>query len=632
MPALILGTAGHIDHGKTALVRALTGIDTDRLPEEKQRGITIDIGFANLTLDDGTEIGIVDVPGHEAFVRNMLAGATGIDLALLIVAADEGVMPQTREHLAILELLGVRALLVVLTKCDLVTDDWLELVREDVTSLLEPTTFHDSPTLTTSVMTGQGLDPLVASIAQAARALPSRDENDAFRLPIDRIFTVRGTGTVVTGTVWSGLVRTDATLRLLPAGERVRVRGIQTHGRDKDRARAGERAALALAGTARTDVRRGDCLVEGDAWDAARIVTVRLRALATASPMRTRQRVRFHLGTTEILGRVALLQTGPLAPRHEGWAQIRLESPIVARAGDRFVLRSFSPVTTIAGGRVVEPQAPKRKRISDSVLACFRSLLDDEPPLALDAAARLAAFSGLPIDRIPILIPLLPGTDYSSAAFLHAAGRLFHADVSSLARASFLAAITSFHENKPLAAGIPRETLRQTLPPHAPPALADAMIDELIRAGLVVAEAHTIRLASFRATLQPGEQAAADALERLFLEAGLAAPGRDEIPPPYSSRTDLDDLLHFLLRAGRLVPIADGRFLHPLALASAIALARKNLAGRDDLSPADFRDLFGISRKYLIPLLEHLDRAGVTRRSGERRRVEPSVPGSHTAT
>src|SRR5690606_6716769 len=319
MPHLVLGTAGHIDHGKTALVRALTGVDTDRLAEEKRRGITIDLGFANLRLPDGQELAVVDVPGHEAFIRNMLAGATGIDIVLLVIAADEGVMPQTREHLAIVDLLGVRCGVVAITKVDLVEREWLDLVMEDVRAALADTPFADAPLVPVSARTGEGLDALVAAIADAARATAERDHDDLFRLPIDRVFTIRGTGTVVTGTVWSGRLRVGAAVRVLPQDLHARVRGAQVHGRDAPCVSAGQRAALALAGVERDQLGRGDVIVADEAWAATTRLTALVRVLpASPWPLRTRQRVRFHLGTAEIMGRVRPLDAPEIPPGQTG--------------------------------------------------------------------------------------------------------------------------------------------------------------------------------------------------------------------------------------------------------------------------------------------------------------------------
>ena len=359
---VIVGTAGHIDHGKTALVRALTGVDTDRLPEEKRRGITIELGFAPLVLDGAGVAGVVDVPGHEAFVRTMLAGATGVDVALLVVAADEGVMPQTREHLAILDLLGVRAGVVALTKCDLVDEEWRELVVDDVRATLADTALAEAPIVATSATRGTGLPELRAALAAALRALPGRDAADLFRMPVDRAFTVKGTGTVVTGTVWSGTLDRDAHAVLLPQGRAVRVRALQSHGAAVPGVGPGTRAAVALAGIDVGEAPRGAVLVADARWTASAVLRADVRLLADApAPLGPRTRVLLHLGTQEVAARL-VAEGGALAPGGRAAVRVVTEAPVVARAGDRLVLRSLSPLTTIGGGVVTDP-APPRARV-----------------------------------------------------------------------------------------------------------------------------------------------------------------------------------------------------------------------------------------------------------------------------
>ncbi len=625
MRQLILGTAGHIDHGKTALVQALTGIDTDRLPEEKRRGITIDLGFANLRIEDRCEIGIVDVPGHEGFIRNMLAGATGIDLALLVVAANEGVMPQTREHLAILELLGVRTMIVALTKCDLVDAEWLELARDDVRTLLADTPFATSAIIAVSARTRAGLDELLQHLDRAATTLAGRSDADLFRLPIDRVFTVRGTGTVVTGTVWSGAAERDRVLRILPGNATARVRGIQAHGEERTRATAGQRAALALAGLNRADLKRGDALVEGNGWEAASILTVSLRGLAGALPLRTGQRVRFHLGTAEVMGRFVPFEPGKLEPGQEALAQLRLEEPVVARAGDHFVLRSWSPVTTIAGGRVLEPAARKRKRPDAEVRNRLASILGKGRSQSVEAAVWLAGSSGTPVDRLPVITPWsaadLALLDEAGDGRVRRAGNVvWHEDVIAEARERLILRLTEHHSRQPLSPGLPREELRQAIHAAAP-AFADFVIASLLGEGRLESDGSTLRLAGFAAVLSDAQEDAARRIVDFVDAAGFSAPSAVDLPAVLSGRADLEDLLHYLQRLGRLTALPDRRFLTPHRLLEAAALARRELARRDGLSPADFRDLYGISRKYLIPLLEHFDRTGVTARSGEQRRL-----------
>jgi selenocysteine-specific elongation factor len=627
---LILGTAGHIDHGKTALVRALTGVDTDRLPEEKRRGITIDLGFANLIIGE-TEIGIVDVPGHEAFIRNMLAGATGIDLALLVVAADEGVMPQTREHVDILELLGVRELVVALTKSDLADDEWIDLVAEDARRLLSSGSFAAAPMVRVSVRTGQGIDLLQQTLAAAASEVAQRNADDLFRLPIDRVFSVRGTGTVVTGTVWSGRVERDSGVRLLPADETFRVRGIQSHGSDRPMAAAGSRAAIALASTSRSAIRRGDVLVEGAGWMVAQRITAKVRLLPDAPAIRAGTRIRFHLGTAEVMGRVVPLEPRAIEPGDEAWVHIRLEAPVVARARDPFVLRSFSPVATLGGGRIGEAVAPRRKRPPQPTMTRLESLLRGSAPEAIEAAVSLAGWTGVPAERMPILTSFAPAQIAAelqrSAVVSRIANYLLSNVVVEQAEQALVRTLDAHHRTNPLSPGLPREELKQSLP-EAAPMIAEWVVQRLTAAGQIETEGHHVRLSGFVPSLLPDQHEAADAIVTAILRAGLAAPSPDELAAELSGRRDCIDLIHYLVRTGRLVALPQNRFIDPDVLANAVRLAREQLGARQDLSPGDFRDLFGVSRKYLIPLLEHLDRTAVTVRTGEQRRISgpPKLP------
>ncbi len=650
MRRLILGTAGHIDHGKTALVRALTGIDTDRLPEEKRRGITIDLGFARLPLGDGLELGVVDVPGHEAFVRNMLAGATGFDLALLVVAADEGVMPQTREHLAIVELLGVRAGVVALTKIDLVDEEWLALVLDDLRGELAATPFARAPIVPVSAVTGAGLDELRSALRAGAGDVTDRTGDDLFRLPVDRVFTVRGTGTVVTGTVWSGRVRPDDALTLLPSGTAARARGVQVHGADVPEAAAGQRAAVALAGLEREDVARGEVLVREGAWRAAGTLTVRLRLIPGSEwELQQRQRVRFHLGTAELLGRVRLLGTDRLRPGQEAWGQIALEAPVVARAGDRFVLRSYSPVTTIGGGIVLEPDAPRRKQLDDELRALLDRLLGpaDEAILARTA---LAGRAGVALAALPVETPHSPDAVQAALARLEArravhriGDRLFAGDVVRAARAALLAAVDDVHTRSPLRAGIERTELRRVLhedgsrpaaaagapgrparPRRPAPAvsgtgIADVLVDALIAEGTLVARGPAVARTGFTPSLTPEQAQARERLAELFERAALAPPALEELPPELRQRKDFWPLLKLLEGEGRVLALTPESYVSARAIEEARGLVRERLQGQRPLAPTDFKALFPLSRKHLIPLLEFFDRTGLTVRKGNDR-------------
>lgn len=634
MRRLVLGTAGHIDHGKTTLVRALTGIDTTHLPEEKRRGITIDLGFARLPLGNDIEAGVVDVPGHEAFIRNMLAGATGIDLALLVVAADEGVMPQTREHLAILELLGIRAAVVALTKADLVDEEWLALVSDDVRTELAAAGFADAPILPVSGVTGEGVEELRAELAQVASAVLRRPAADLFRLPIDRVFTVKGTGTVVTGTVWSGGLGRDAGVRVLPAGIEARVRGLQVHGQAVARIEAGQRAAVALAGVDRERLARGDVLVTDAAWQSTTLATARLRVLRSAPPLRARQRIRFHLGAAEVLGRVALIEGREIAPGEEAWVQLRLEAPIVARAGDRFVIRSYSPVTTIGGGRIAEVAPARRKRLAPEDARSLGLFLDGAPADAVRALVDGAGWAGFDLARLPVATPCAPEAVRAAVAALEAAGvvtrigaRLFRSADLDHARTVLLDAVDRHHAQRPIEPGIPHEELRRALPPRCPSALADAVLAGLLGDGtLRTVPGGMLARAGFAPALPAEQRAVAEQIVARIASAGLTPPLIGELPPPLRDHPDLRAILRFLERDAQLVPVSADLYIAPGALRDAVAVIRRQVPADRALTPAEFKEILGISRKYLIPLLEHFDRTNVTVRRAEGRYLCAEAP------
>jgi selenocysteine-specific elongation factor len=613
---MILGTAGHIDHGKTTLVRALTGVDTDRLPEEKRRGITIDLGFAPLVLEGVGTIGVVDVPGHEAFVRTMVAGATGIDVAMLVVAADEGVMPQTREHLAILSLLGVRNGVVALTKSDLVDADWLALVEDDVRETLASSTLASAPILAVSATTGAGLDALRHAIAAAARAIARRPADDLFRLPIDRAFTVKGTGTVVTGTVWSGSLARDASVRVMPSGATVRVRGLHAHGHATERVQAGDRAAVALAGVELDQVGRGAVLVQGAGWRAARILRADVALLPDAPrALGPRTRVRLHLGTSEVSARL-VVPGGALTPGQRTSARVVVDEPIVARTGDRFVLRSASPVATLGGGIVVDPAAPVRarpwadgERTPSAILAC---LLDEAGPAGV-------ALSELSV-RLGIAPPAVPSA-VTPLATWSVGDRLIGANVSASLRADALATLAAHHEEQPLEPGAPLQWLRSRL--RAPDEVSAAVLEVLAGDGVIVVEQGLARLADFAPRLTARQERLRAAFVAALAAAGQEPPTLDELAGGLDmAPAELATLARLLAREGDLVAVEPGRYYLASAVAALLERLRAGMTPGVEYGPAELRDLLGFSRKYLIPFLEYCDRTGHTTRdpSGKRRR------------
>ncbi|MEO6527784.1 MAG: selenocysteine-specific translation elongation factor [Gemmatimonadaceae bacterium] len=611
---MILGTAGHIDHGKTTLVRALTGVDTDRLPEEKRRGITIDLGFAPLVLDGIGTVGVVDVPGHEAFVRTMLAGATGIDLALLVVAADEGVMPQTREHLAILRLLGVHGGVVAITKSDLVESDWLALVTEDVRDALAGGPLAEAAIVPVSAATGHGLDALRNALADAARALPTRATDDLFRMPVDRSFTVKGTGTVVTGTVWSGSLTRDSVLRLFPSGSSVRVRGLQAHSRSVDRIHAGERAAIALAGVELEHVGRGAVLVDGDAWRPSTVLRADVALLeGAARPLSARSRVRLHLGTSDVGARV-VVHGALLEPGERRAARIAIDEPIVARAGDRFVLRGGSPVATIGGGVVTDPFAPARARGWHAIGA--------DPRASLQRLLTDAGSAGIEVMELPVRLGLSPE---HANALLEATGawrvgvRVFAEDVRIAVASQIVDTLSAFHRDRPLDTVAPRQWLRSRL--RAPQSAVDAVIDQLANSGAVVAEQGGVRRADFAATLSARQLAIAERVKGRLDESGSEPPTLDELSINLNvPATELSSICRVLSRDGTLVAVEPNRYYVATMASSLASTLLCGMSPNLDYGPSELRDLIGLTRKFLIPFLEYCDREGYTIRDGLGRR------------
>jgi len=630
---LILGTAGHIDHGKSALVRALTGVDPDRLQEEKERGITIELGFAELDVGDGVRYGVVDVPGHEAFVRAMVAGAAGVDVVLLIVAADEGVMPQTREHLAILELLGVSELVVALTKCDLVEDEWLELVAADVADTLVGTPFEGATQVHTSAVQETGLDTLRDVLKDIAAGIESGAADDLMRLPLDRVFTIQGTGTVVTGTLWSGTLKTGDRVRIVPQDLDARVRGLQVHGRVVPTADAGDRTAVALtgAGADRAQVERGATLVTSPHWSASWMMTARVRLLEDASwSLVHNQRVHLHHGTAEVLARCALLEPAPLGPGDSGWVQFRLEEPLAMRVRDRFVIRAYSPVTTIGGGVIAEAMPPKRRRLDTRTREALAGVLDGDVVEALTALMEIAGWSGAARGSLPVHTGFAPDSLESAlrgleqGLHIESAQTLFAESVRTESERRIIEAVDQGHAADSLRSAVPMAEVRASLPRWAPTHLADAVIASLVAEERLAAADGGVRRPDHRPEPTADQADALARLESVLREGGLAPPFVDELPDDLRERADLHSLLRRLEQTDAVQLIADGFYVASEELSAAVARIAEQLSGRQALGPADFREALPVSRKWLIPLLNYLDGRGVTSRHEGGRDVPPS--------
>ena len=605
---MILGTAGHIDHGKTSLVRALTGVDTDRLPEEKRRGITIELGFAPLHLDGVGTLGVVDVPGHEGFVRTMLAGATGVDLALLVVAADEGMMPQTREHLAILSLLGVQGGVIALTKRDLVDDDWLALVRDDVRDAVAGSALEQAPVIAVSAATGIGLAELREALATAALRVPAREDADLFRLPVDRSFTVKGTGTVVTGTVWSGTVARDATVRILPSDRTARIRGIQQHGAPSDAASPGSRVALALAGVDVGDVPRGSVIVGDASWRNTLTVRALVQLLPdAASALRPRTRVRFHLGTNDVGARIVALG-GVIEPGDTAGARLILDEPVVARAGDRFVIRGGSPVVTLGGGVVVDPAPPSRRA---------RPWPDaPTPDVALSRMIEEGGGAGVERAVLPVRLGLTPARVTAllracSEQLVSLGGFLYALPVVRAMQDALERLVEVHHERHPLEPGAPMQTLRAAL--GARPELAADVVARAVADGRLESVGGYLRARGWSPSPLPAHRPLLERLARTLREAGREPPSSAELQGDLGP--DTLALLHFLERSGSLVQVESDRFYDAGALEALVTVLRSGMVSGREYGPGDLRELLGVSRKYLIPLLEYCDRRGITDRS-----------------
>jgi selenocysteine-specific elongation factor len=614
MRDIIVGTAGHIDHGKTALVRALTGIDTDRLEEEKRRGISIDLGFAHLELADDVRIGFVDVPGHERFVKNMLAGVGGIDLVLLAVAADESVKPQTREHFDICRLLGIPKGIVALTKADLVEQEVLGLARLEVEEFVAGSFLEGAPVLAVSSTTGEGLDELRARLLEMARATPVKDASRHFRLPIDRVFSMRGFGTVVTGTLISGSVEKEREVEAHPGGRRLRVRGIQVHGRAVERALAGQRTALNVAGADPDELARGMVLAEPGLFQPARSADCLLELLPSVKPLKNHAPVHFHAGTAEVEARVRLFGMEALGPGQRAYARLVLREPLLVLPGDRFIIRMFSPAVTIGGGTVVDISGHRYRRGEDAAAR----LRDFGVPLLVRESKY-----GLGLSELVARTGLMPAEIERAAkserlvALEDPQFRLVDREWFQTALARIANLLEAFHRENPLLAGMQKQELRSRELAGAPPFLLNAMIE---REPGIVAEGETVRLATHLVVLKQDEEQATTAIEKAFLDAALGVPAVSDVLAKSGVAVGrARSLLERLLRQGRLIRISGELVFHRAAIDG----LRARLAARkgERLSVAQFKDLAGISRKYAIPLLEYLDREHVTRREGDARVV-----------
>ena len=618
--SVILGTAGHIDHGKSSLVKALTGVDPDRLKEEKERGITIDLGFANLSYPDGLTVGIVDVPGHERLIKNMLAGAGGIDIVLMVIAADEGIMPQSSEHLAICELLKIKAGIVVITKADLVDADWLQLVTDDARKFVKGTFLESADVIAVSARTGQNIDSLKEKIRSVAMNVSPKLTEGIFRLPIDRVFTLKGFGTVVTGTAVSGAIALDSPVEILPSKIESKVRGLQSHGKSVGRACAGQRIGINLQGVDKDLLKRGDVVVVPERFTPTRALDAELEMLKDAPPLKSRSLVHFYSGTSETVARVIIYDGDEVHPGGSCYCQFRLENPVVALSGDRYIIRRFSPLETIGGGEILDPYPVRRKRKAgiDDLVVFKKGTLKDK----IETKVKRAHFTGCTVPEIEGWVyGNLPQISTAieqlvkEGAVVKSRDVLLHRDSFRVFRESLVSALSRFHKDNPLKTGMSKEELRaKIVTPHFS-ALA-SLVDE------VVIDKEMLRLGSFKVALSSVDEGAKSRILSLLDSSGFQPPLKAEIGQQLSlGARELDDLLKLLTREEALVRINDSLYITRKQHDRMIALMKDFYSKKQEMTIAEFRDLLGTSRKYALPLVEYLDSHRITLRVGDIRKL-----------
>ena len=640
MKHLIIGTAGHVDHGKTSLVRALTGVDTDRLKEEKERGITIELGFAPLALKNGDIIGIVDVPGHERFVRNMVAGAGGIDVVILVIAADEGIMPQTREHLNICSLLGIRHGLVALTKTDLVDHEWLTLISEDVKTYLRGTFLGDAPVVPLSIATGEGIPEFLAALEETARRVEERPSSGFFRLPVDRVFSMKGFGTVVTGSLVSGRVTGGDAVEILPSLVPSKVRGIQIHGMKTETAKAGDRTAINLQGVERASIQRGDVLAHPGIF----VPSVRLDVLLTylqgnRKKLKHRTFVRFHTGTCEVMARILFLERDDMGPGETAFAQVMLETPAVAAAHDRFVIRSYSPITTIGGGEIIDPCASKLKRGDGAPLSALQKLTHGTSRERVETVLERAGAEGITDTVLSVRTGMPRASVGAILDDMHSEKKVVLLDGEERRFVSFpayetlqrniMASVTAYHARNPLKEWIPKEELRITIGSYINGKLFQSALRELQERERLTVEKDNVRVAGHRITLQDDLMQLRNAVGDVYTHAGLTPPSARELFERFpDKKEDVRKVVTLLVHEGFLVKVNEDFLFAEDALRRLREDYKKLLEDKGKVVPALFRDMTGLSRKFVIPLMEYFDKIKFTMRVEDYRVIRKERDGA----
>ena len=635
MKQIVLGTAGHIDHGKTSLIKALSGVETDRLKEEKARGITIELGFASMTLPSGQHIGIIDVPGHERFIKNMVAGATGIDYVAMVIAADEGIMPQTKEHMEICTLLGIKFGLVVLTKVDMVDEEWLELVKEDIRDFVADTFLEDAPVAAVSSTTGVGIQELKVVMDKLIKDIPDRTSAGLFRLPVDRVFTMKGFGTVITGTVASGSIKVGETIMIYPSGISSKVRGLQVHNTSAEEAASGMRTAINFQGLEKTSINRGEVVSVPDGLINSHLIDGNILYLkSNKKPVKNRTRIRLHTGTSEIMGNLILLEKDTLDPGEKAVVQIRLEAPVACVKGDRFVIRSYSPVRTIAGGEILNPFPPKHKRLKTEIVDGLKGLVNNELPEVISFHVSQAGYSGLSLNELKLMTNTsekklgtavqgllakksLIQTDKEKKIYLH--GEIF-TKLNNISEEH----LSHYHTVNPLKEGMSKEELKSKFPSILGTKLFNMMINQLINDKVILQTGDIVKLADHKVALQVDQEDLKQKIIKKYSSSDLT-------PPYFKAMIDTmgeelqdiaKDVLLVLLNEKKLIKVKDDLYFWPEAIEALKGRVVDYLKENKEMAAPQFKELTGgVSRKYLIPLLEYFDSINLTIRVGDTRQL-----------
>lgn len=634
MKQIILGTAGHIDHGKTSLVKALTGIETDRLKEEKERGITIELGFAYLDLPNGQRLGIIDVPGHERFIKNMVAGASTIDLVALIIAADEGVMPQTREHLDICSLLGIKKGLVALTKIDMVEEDWLELVQEDIKEFLKGTFLEGAPILPVSSSTGQGIPELIKVLERLSSEVEERSSTGIFRLPVDRVFTMRGFGTVITGTAVSGSLSVGDQVTIYPQEIQAKVRGIQVHNQDTEQVRAGLRTAINLQGIEKATVNRGDVVATPLGLSPTLLLDLQIRLLKSVQrPLKHRSQIRFHSGTSEILGRILLLEGEEIKPGETGVGQLRLTERVAVLPGDLAVIRSYSPVQTIGGAEVLNVIPAKHKRLNPEVIEHLRVLKSGTESEKVALQVLLAGAGGVSRQKLGQVLPLPPKKldDLLKELLTQKALTQWDKENKIIIHQQELAKLSKaveeelkeYHRLNPLKPGLLKEELKSRLPQIREAKLFNFLLNQLADQKILIQEKELVRLLSHKVHLKEDQQAVRDTLEKVYLKSGLQPPYFKELIEQFP-KGQPREVLELMVKEGKLVKVKEDLYFHKEAVEGLKKRLIQWLKEKGEITTPEFKDMTQTSRKYTIPLLEYFDALQVTMRVEDKRLLRES--------